>query len=185
MYTENCMQMNPWPMILFMFSSSVLLGSFVTGMTPLSYDISHYTVSATRIGAAWYMASWMGMIEVVMSARMMKSWNANHTFWATAMLLNAGISLSMLRSQAFIDSNAWATRMIEHHSTAITTSRKLCQHCDRNETLCDLACQIVATQLSEIGSLQMHSNYNIVSIASSCVALALALPIAVISYRTM
>lgn len=172
-------------MVLFMFSTSILLGTFVTGMTPLSYDITHYTVSITRIAVAWYMASWMGIIEVIMSSRMMRAWNANHTFWMTVMLLNAGISLSLLRSQAFVDDNAWATRMIEHHSTAITTSEKLCRQCNRNETLCDLACHIVTIQLNEINVLKMHSNYNFVTVASLCVAIALALPIAVFSYYTM
>lgn len=169
-------------MIVFMFSSSVLLGSFITGMTPLLSNTSHYTVSATRIGAAWYMASWMGIIEVVMSYRMMKAWNANHTWWLIIMLLNAGVALAFLQSQLFINDDAWAARMIEHHSTAITTSQKLCQNCDRNETLCELACQIVDVQLKEINVLQTHANYNFITLTSSMVILVFALPISVMSY---
>ena len=173
---------SPWPMIMFMFSSSIILGCFITGMTPLMSDTSHYTVSITRTCASWYMASWMGVIEIVMSYRMMKMWNANHTRWLAIMLLNAGASYTLLQSQLFVNEDSWATRMIEHHSTAITTSKKLCRHCDRSETLCELACQIVETQLDEIDTLKSNSNYVTVSLISSASVILLTLPVALISY---
>lgn len=128
------------------------------------------------------MASWMGIIEIVMSYRMMKMWSTAHTWWLVIMLLNAGMAIALLQSQLFINDDAWATRMIEHHSTAITTSRKLCEHCNRNETLCELACLIVESQLNEISTMKIHANYNLVTIVSSSVAIALALPMIVFSY---
>lgn len=182
---KGMMKRNPWPMILFMFSSSILLGSFITGMTPLLSDAAHYTVSGTRFGAAWYMASWMGIIEVVMSYRMMKTWNSYHTWWLVIMLFNALCALAFLQSQTFINGDNWATRMIEHHSTAVTTSRKLCQHCDRKETLCELSCQIVDVQLQEINVLQTNANYRLITLTSSMLAIALALPTAIISFRSI
>ena len=171
-------------MIMFMFSSSIILGSFITGMTPLLSDPSHYTVSITRISASWYMASWMGIIEIFMSYRMMKMWSSSHTQWLAIMLLNAGASYSLLQSQLFVNEDSWATRMIEHHSTAITTSKKLCRHCNRNETLCELACQIVQTQLEEIDTLK-SSGYVTVSLVSSASVIMLTLPMLLISYFTI
>ena len=101
------------------------------------------------------------------------------------MLLNVGMAFSLMREQALIDEHAWATRMIEHHSTAVTTSQALCRHCDRNATLCALACEMVTTQLDEIGIMQTQSNYTIVSTISSFIAVVLALPVAVVSYCAM
>ena len=75
---------------------------------------------------------------------------------------SAFVSLSLVRSQTFVTQAAWATRMVEHHSTAVQTSAKLLERCTET-TLCTLASSIVAAQAEEIEVLRNESPVALVS----------------------
>ena len=171
-------------MVLWMFSTSVLLGTFVTGMTPLAYQWSHYTISWTRVCMAWYMASWMGVIEIAMSARMSAGWRSAHTRMLLWMGVSAVASLFLLRSQAFVSQDAWAARMVEHHSTALLTSNRLLERC-ANGALCDLAASIVTMQAAEIQVLRNESPVAVVTSLTALATLVVVLPAAAFAWKRM
>lgn len=179
------MQSDPGNMIMFMFLSSVLLGSFVTGMTPLISDVRHYTVSWTRVVSAWYMASWMGIVELVMHSRMTSVWNSTYSWWTIVMLFSAVLALVMLQSQVFVDEPAWAARMVEHHSTAITTSENICAKCDLSTLLCQLACTIADVQKEEINVLLSNSDVVMTSLFSSVFVSLVTFPALFVLYKRL
>jgi hypothetical protein len=167
-------------MVLYMFWVSVLLGTFLTGMTPLLASAQHYTISWTRVLMAVYMAAWMGGAEIVMSARMTAGgWTRVHTRLAVGMALAGLGSLAALRAQLFVTEAAWAARMVEHHSTALTTSSKLLARCaGSNATLCALADSILATQQEELAVLLSAAPVVSVSVRTGLAVALVALPAA-------
>ena len=169
-------------MVLWMFSMSILLGSFVTGMTPLVFQASHYTISWTRVCMAWHMASWMGVIEVAMSARMSRGWQRVHTRLLLWLGASVGASLLLLRTQLLVTQASWATRMVEHHSTAVLTSSRLVHVCgaDSNpqDALCSLASSIVSNQQTEIAELLDHAPVTQVSLMTAGATLLAIVPVA-------
>ena len=172
-------------MVLYMFGVSLLLGTFVTGMTPLAYDAAHYTISWTRVLMAWYMGSWMGAAEVVMSARMSPSgWMRVHTQLAMCMALSALASFACLRAQLFVTEAAWAVRMIEHHSTALTTSRRLVARCaGERTTLCTLAVSIAEAQADEISLLVANAPVLSISVLTGLAVAVVVAPVTAYQLR--
>ena len=187
----------PWmatTMLAWMLASSVLIGSFATGMTPLLHSASHYTVSWTRVASAWHMASWMGAAELAMLARMRGRCTRALALAAAGVVASGALSLLALRSQAFVGPQAWAARMVEHHSTAMTTSQRLLAHPDcvaaaatssaSNSSsssaalLCALAASILARQGDEIAVLRASADVDAVTAWTAAGVAAVAGPVA-------
>ena len=55
----------------------------------------------------------------------------------------------LLRNQFAVEDKQWLKRMISHHSTAITTSKKIYER-SKNEEIKNLAEEIIKTQEYEI-----------------------------------
>ena len=186
-------------MLAWMLASSVLIGSFATGMTPLLHSASHYTVSWTRVASAWHMASWMGAAELAMLARMRGRCTRALALAAAGVAAGGALSLLALRSQAFVGPQAWAARMVEHHSTAMTTSQRLLAHPDcvaaaaaatttssastsssssSAALLCALAASILARQGDEIAVLRASADVDAVTAWTAAGVAAVAGPVA-------
>jgi Domain of unknown function (DUF305) len=130
-----------------MFLGSLVIGIYFNAMNVLAYDSSHlYFSSNTLIYSAVWMASLMCILEVLM--------HYDHTGMLNIQYLIAFIALAVLmvqflREQVFIDDEQWLKRMISHHSTAITTSRKISERTE-NDDVRRLASGIVTQQEEEI-----------------------------------
>ena len=59
----------------------------------------------------------------------------------------------MLRYQLFVNDEQWLKRMITHHSTAITTSKKIYNR-TKNAKIKELSKKIIDTQLEEINIMK-------------------------------
>ena len=99
------------------------------------------------------------------------------------MLVSALLAFVTLQSQVFVDEQAWASRMVEHHSTAITTSKNICDKCDPSTPLCELACTIVDVQNEEISVLLRNSDVDRTSLVSSVFVLLMTLPTLFLVYQ--
>jgi DUF305 family protein family protein len=130
-----------------MFVGSLIIGIYFNAMNVLADDYSHlYFTSTTLIYSALFMASNMALLEVFM--------HYSHGGALDITTLVSFLTLSILliyalRQQTFVDDEQWLKRMISHHSTALTTSKRTLERTE-NEDVRELASSIVKTQKEEI-----------------------------------
>jgi len=63
------------------------------------------------------------------------------------------VTLFLLREQFLVNDNQWLKRMISHHLTALTTSKKIALR-TKNEKVRKLANEIIETQEREIRQMK-------------------------------
>ena len=133
--------------ILWMFVGSVIIGIYLNAMNIMADDYSHlYFSSTTLIYSAIFMASLMSILEILMFYV--------HSGELSIECLITFVSLSVimtyfLREQMFVNDKQWLKRMISHHSTAITTSKKIKDKTE-NDDVKKLAVSIIDQQNDEI-----------------------------------
>jgi hypothetical protein len=133
-----------------MFVGSLVIGIYFNGMNVLADRLSDvYFSSITLIYSALLMASNMCILEILM--------HYNHSGVVDINTLLFFITMSAflvyaLRSQLFVTDEQWLKRMISHHSTAITTSRKIAERTTNNKVM-KLATDIVVNQKNEIETI--------------------------------
>ena len=77
----------------------------------------------------------------------------NITIFFTGIFLSLFVSIFILRKQLMVNDEQWLKRMISHHSTALTTSKKIIQK-TKNNNLKKLAKEIIETQEKEINLMK-------------------------------
>ena len=96
------------------------------------------------------MASNMCILEVLMFYNAHGGLNISYSL---SFLLFSAFCVFLLRQQAFIGDNDWLKRMISHHSTAITTSKKINER-TQNPLIKKLSKDIIVTQEKEIAYMK-------------------------------
>lgn len=136
MYNKNIIQ----------FVVMTIVGMLFNPMNMLVSDITHIYLSLTLFYGGLLMASNMMWAHEIIHYLSMGHFNSS------IFLLGIALSLSMtvvLRNQLFVGSDHWLKRMIGHHSTAITTTKRLLKRM-KNPRLFNLAKGIVYNQNVEI-----------------------------------
>jgi hypothetical protein len=128
-----------------------LVGISLNPMNILAYDFNHLYPSLTLFYGGLLMAS--NMIWAHELVHFFYAGTFNIIVFCTGVLLSIFISIFLLRSQLFVDDKQWIKRMISHHSTAITTTKKLLKknkNIKQNSKLYTLAKTIIDNQKQEI-----------------------------------
>ena len=133
--------------IIWMFVGSLIIGIYFNAMNALADDWSHlYFSSTTLIYSAMLMASLMSILEVLMAYDHSGVLNVQYliVFLALSILM-----VYLLREQTFVTDEQWLKRMISHHSTALTTSKKRLEK-STDKDVRELASSIIDQQEKEI-----------------------------------
>lgn len=137
--------------LIWMFIGSMIIGIYFHSMNALADDCSHiYFSSTTMIYSALLMASLMCVLEVLMHSS--HSSELNLTYLIVFLVLSV-LMVTLLREQTLVDDRQWLKEMITHHSTAITTSKKISEK-TKNKNVKKLATSIIRDQTREIRIMQ-------------------------------
>ena len=128
------------------FIVMLIIGLLFNPMNVLAYQFDHLYLSTTLFYGGLLMAS-----NMIWAHEIVHYINTNHFNVITFLI---GIKLSLLfmyllRKQLLVDDNEWLKRMISHHSTALTTSKKVLKK-SKNPKVIKLAKEIIETQDREI-----------------------------------
>lgn len=128
---------------------------FLNPMNILAHQINDLHFSLTLVYVSLYMASTMICVHQI--AHYFQIGHFNVTIF--------GIGLSMmlffiwiLRNQIGVTPKQWLRRMIPHHSTAITTTKRLLENKKIDDKTFRLAKNIVLTQQKEIDFMKFILN---------------------------
>jgi len=131
---------------IIMFITMVIVGMLFNGMNVLAYRFSDLYISLTLFYSGLLMASNMMWAHEIVHYLSMGHFNIIIFF--IGIFLSIFVSM-LLREQLFVDDKQWLSRMISHHSTAITTSHKIYNNTSNFE-IKKLAKEIIDTQEKEI-----------------------------------
>ena len=131
---------------IIMFIIMVIVGMLFNPMNILAFRFSDLYISQTLFYGGLLMASNMIWAHEIIHYLSMGNFNM--------LILSIGIILSItmsivLRRQLFVDDKQWLRRMIDHHSTALTTTHKILEKTNAPK-LKKLAKEIIDTQEKEI-----------------------------------
>ena len=127
------------------------VGVLFNPMNMLAYNISHIYLSYTLIYSGLLMASNMIWSHQLVHYFQMGHFNLN--VFLTGIVMSLFIVFVLLRGQLFVGKKEWLKRMIGHHSTALTTTKKLLKerkNIDRMPNIYGLAKDIIYNQEREI-----------------------------------
>ena len=130
-----------------MFIVMIIVGMLFNPMNILAFRFSDLYISLTLFYGGLLMAS--NMIWAHEIVNYLYTGHFNSGIFIFGIVLSASISLFLLRKQLFVRDDQWLRRMISHHSTALTTSKKLHERTVDPE-LKQLASEIIETQEKEI-----------------------------------
>lgn len=131
---------------IIMFITMVIVGMLFNGMNVLAYRFSDLYISLTLFYSGLLMASNMMWAHEIVHYLSMGHFNIIIFF--VGIFLSIFVSI-LLREQLFVDDKQWLSRMISHHSTALTTSHKIYNNTSNFE-IKKLAKEIIDTQEKEI-----------------------------------
>ena len=131
---------------IIMFITMVIVGMLFNGMNVLAYRFSDLYISLTLFYSGLLMASNMMWAHEIVHYLSMGHFNIIIFF--IGIFLSIFVSM-LLREQLFVDDKQWLSRMISHHSTALTTSHKIYNKTSNFE-IKKLAKEIIDTQEKEI-----------------------------------
>ena len=129
------------------FIVMTLVGIFFNPMNILAYRLSDLYLSKTLVYGGFLMASNMIWSHQIIHYITMGHFEVKQ--FLLGIILSLLISKYLLRNQFNIKDNDWLTRMISHHSTAITTSKKIYNRTN-NPKIKNLSKEIIETQEREI-----------------------------------
>lgn len=143
--------MGLWKHQVILFSVMFIVALCLNPMNVLAYDFSHLHLSTTLVLTSCYMASTM-----IWSHQLVHYLHMGHAHLG---VVAVGILLSLmcvvgLRAQVGVSPQQWLRRMIPHHSTALTTTKRLLQNNQVDDRVYRLAKDIVLTQQQEIDYMQ-------------------------------
>ena len=108
---------------MILFIVMFFVGILFNPMNVLAYNVKHIYLSYTLIYSGLLMASNMIWSHQIVHYLQMGHFNIN--IFIVGILMSFVISMFLLRGQLFIGKKEWLKRMIGHHSTALTTTKKL------------------------------------------------------------
>lgn len=130
-----------------MFCVMVIVGMFFNPMNMLAYRFDDLYISLTLFYGGLLMASNMMWAHELVHYFSMGHFNK--AVFMIGIVLSISVSIFLLRKQLHINDKQWLKRMISHHSTALTTSRKIYNSTDSMK-IKHLAKEIINTQDREI-----------------------------------
>ena len=136
---------------LIMFVIMIIVGILFNPMNVLANSIDDLYFSLTLFYGGLLMASNMMWAHELVHYLSMGHFN-KYVFF-TGIVLSVCISIFLLRKQLYVDDKQWLKRMISHHSTALTTSRKIYSS-SQSEKIKHLANNIINTQEREINLMK-------------------------------
>jgi len=134
-----------------MFIIMIVVGMLFNPMNILAYRIDDLYVSLTLFYGGLLMASNMMWAHELVHYFSMGQFNK--MVFLIGIVLSISISIFLLRKQLYVDDKQWLKRMISHHSTALTTSRKIHDITDSMKVK-HLANDIINTQEKEINLMK-------------------------------
>ena len=139
--------MNIYYSLIFMFIGSFIIGIYFNAMNFLANQYKDiYFYSNTLIYSALLMASNMCILEIFMYYGY--HYELHYKLLIFFIILSL-LLIIILRLQIGVNDNNWLKRMISHHSTALTTSKKIVSK-TKNKEVKDLAKSIIKEQEKEI-----------------------------------
>ena len=108
---------------LILFTVMFLVGISLNPMNILAYRVSDIYLSLTLLYSGLFMAS--NMIWSHQIVHYLQMGHFNIPTFIIGILLSIFTAKLLLRNQLFVGVNQWLRRMIPHHSTAITTTKRL------------------------------------------------------------
>jgi hypothetical protein len=138
--------MKLWVAVVWMFVGSIIVGYWLTS-SALVDSLKDVKNSLTKFYAAFFMTLWMIVIEIGMYA--FTSGHYMTLLWALPVLGGLGLNLWLMRDQIGVGDDNYLRSMIQHHSSAILTSKKIIKK-TKDEKLKKLAQQIIKSQQEEI-----------------------------------
>ena len=136
---------------IIMFIVMFVVGILFNPMNILAYRLNDIYLSYTLIYGGLVMASNMIWAHEIVHFFTMNYFN--HKLFYLGLVLSITFSIFLLRDQFMVDDKQWVRRMIGHHSTAITTSKKLLMNkkiLEKNSIIYNLAKSIIYNQELEI-----------------------------------
>lgn len=130
-----------------MFVIMVIVGMLFNPMNVLAYRLGDLYISLTLFYGGLLMASNMMWAHELVHYFSMRKFNKMVFF--IGIFLSISVSIFLLRKQLYVDEKQWLKRMISHHSTALTTSRKI-HASTESMKIKQLANEIINTQEREI-----------------------------------
>lgn len=134
-----------------MFIIMIAVGMLFNPMNILAYRIDDLYVSLTLFYGGLLMASNMMWAHELVHYFSMGQFNK--VVFLIGIVLSITVSIFLLRKQLYVDNKQWLKRMISHHSTALTTSRKIHNITDSMKVK-HLANDIINTQEREINLMK-------------------------------
>ena len=131
-----------------MFIMMVIIGMLFNPINILAYRFSDLYISGTLFYGGLLMAS--NMIWGHEIVHYLQHGHFNLTIFCIGIIMSIITVIVLLRSQLFVNDTQWLRRMIPHHSTALTTTRKLLENNDLDPKLYRLAKDIIYNQEREI-----------------------------------
>jgi hypothetical protein len=129
----------------------IVVGMLFNPMNILAYRIDDLYISLTLFYGGLLMASNMMWAHELVHYFSMGQFNK--VVFLIGIVLSITISIFLLRKQLYVDDKQWLKRMISHHSTALTTSRKIHNITDSMKVK-HLANDIINTQEKEINLMK-------------------------------
>jgi hypothetical protein len=136
----------------------MFVGSFLIQYYFMSSIMSDSFSNITNSVGKLYLALIMGIAMVILEMLMMQQWDLMPGVLIVLFFL-LSIVVYLYKNQSFIDEHQYLSEMIEHHSMALLTSRKLLEKANsgkqvvRNEVI-NLANNIVVAQEAEINQMK-------------------------------
>ena len=132
---------------IIMFIVMVIIGMLFNPMNILAYRLTDLYLSLTLFYGGLLMASNMMWAHEIVHYLSMGHFNI--VVFSIGISLSIGVSILLLREQLLVDDKQWLSRMIPHHSTALTTTHNIYNR-TTNPKIKDLAKEIIDTQEKEI-----------------------------------
>ncbi len=136
----------------------MFVGSFVIQYYFMSLIMSNSFANITNSLGKLYLSIIMGLSMVILEIFMMQHGDIMPGLLVVLFFM-LGITIYLYKNQVYIDENQYLNEMIEHHSMALLTSRKLLEKANsgkekvRSEVL-NLANNIVSAQEAEINQMK-------------------------------
>ena len=132
---------------LIAFIVMVIIGILFNPMNILAYRFTDLYLSLTLFYGGLLMASNMIWGHEIIHYLSMGHFNTQ--VFSIGIILSISVSILLLQQQFLVDDKQWLSRMIPHHSTALTTTRNIYNRTN-NPKIKDLAKEIIDTQEKEI-----------------------------------
>ena len=143
---------------LIMFIVMVIIGMAFNPMNMLAFKFNHLYMSTTLFYGGIMMASNMVWGHQIVHYLQMGHFNLQ--IFVIGLSLSLFTTIFLLRKQLNVDVDQWLRRMIPHHSTALTTTKKLISSDEikKDSKLYRLAKDIIYNQEREILTMKTYLN---------------------------